>query len=94
MRNLGEAYHDATGQLHGMLEPGRFLFVYGVFYPDGSAEGWQFEAKHMVFLDGRSERTALKSKIGGSNKSNSSRISTWRLSLAAVRSITPATAPT
>ena len=50
VRNLGEAYHDATGQLPGMWESGRFLFVYGVFYPDGSEEGWQFEAKHIVFL--------------------------------------------
>lgn len=47
VRNLGEPYHDASGQMREMLTPGRFLFAYGVFYP--AAEGHKFEAKHLVF---------------------------------------------
>lgn len=55
VRNLGEAYHDATGQLREMLIPGRFLFVYGVFYPDGEGgDSVNIEAKHVVFV-GRTE---------------------------------------
>lgn len=47
VRNLGEAFHDATGQIKDMLSPGRFLFVYGVFYPENEVK---FEAKHIVFV--------------------------------------------
>jgi mannose/cellobiose epimerase-like protein (N-acyl-D-glucosamine 2-epimerase family) len=54
MRNLGEPYHDATGQMRTMLVPGRYLFAYGVFYPDGPERSVGFEAKHLVFV-GRSE---------------------------------------
>jgi mannose/cellobiose epimerase-like protein (N-acyl-D-glucosamine 2-epimerase family) len=52
VRNLGEAYHDATGQIKEMLAPGRYLFAYGIFYPEGGQH--KFEAKHLVFL-GRKE---------------------------------------
>ncbi|HEV8603553.1 MAG TPA: AGE family epimerase/isomerase [Gaiellaceae bacterium] len=48
LRNLGEPYVDATGQMRDMLAPGRFLFAYGVFYPEG--ERHSFEAKHLVFV--------------------------------------------
>lgn len=54
VRNLGEAYHDATGQIREMLSPNRYLFVYGIFYPDGANNEYKFEAKHIVFL-GRSD---------------------------------------
>ena len=37
VRNLGEPYVDATGQMRDMLVPGRFLFAYGVFYPQGGS---------------------------------------------------------
>ena len=37
-----------------MLVPGRYLFAYGVFYPDGPERSVRFEAKHLVFL-GQSE---------------------------------------
>ncbi|NJK72395.1 MAG: hypothetical protein HC926_03430 [Synechococcaceae cyanobacterium SM2_3_60] len=50
VRNLGEAYHDATGALREMLTPGRYLDVYGVFYPDGPEGTYNFEAKHIVFF--------------------------------------------
>lgn len=52
LRNLGEAFVDCTAQLPNMLSPGRFLFVYGIFYPERGE--WNFEAKHVVFA-GRSE---------------------------------------
>ncbi|MGO4457333.1 AGE family epimerase/isomerase [Streptomyces sp. M-16] len=47
VRNLDEPYIDASGHIDEMLSPGRFLFVYGVHYPEG--EG-RFEAKRLVFL--------------------------------------------
>jgi mannose/cellobiose epimerase-like protein (N-acyl-D-glucosamine 2-epimerase family) len=49
MRNLGEAYIDATTQLRGLMQPGRFIHVYGVFYPD-EAGGTAFEAKHVLLF--------------------------------------------
>lgn len=51
VRNLNEAYQDASGQIWDMLGVGRYLFVYGVFYPEDNTA---FEAKHIVFL-GRTE---------------------------------------
>lgn len=50
LRNLGQPYIDAGGHLDDMLQTGRFLIVYGVFYP--AAEGEIFSAKH-VHLVGR-----------------------------------------
>src|SRR5262245_53343959 len=35
VHNLGESYVDATSQMRDMLVPGRYLFTYGVFYPQG-----------------------------------------------------------
>jgi anti-anti-sigma factor len=55
LRNLGEPFKDCAAQVPDMLAPGRYLFAYGVFYPE---EGKPFEAKHLVFL-GRSEREFL-----------------------------------
>ncbi|HUE84581.1 MAG TPA: hypothetical protein VMO26_00740, partial [Vicinamibacterales bacterium] len=54
VRNLEEPYADASGLVHQMLTPGRFLFAYGVFYPQGGAH--VFEAKRLVFV-GRKEDT-------------------------------------
>ncbi len=48
IHNLGEAYVDATSQMRDMLDRGRMLFVYGIFYPEGA--GAAFEAKHVVFV--------------------------------------------
>jgi mannose/cellobiose epimerase-like protein (N-acyl-D-glucosamine 2-epimerase family) len=49
LRNLSEPYTDSTVAMRKMLTPGRYLYVYGTYYPqlDGSH---QFEAKHLVFL--------------------------------------------
>ncbi|MFC4063386.1 AGE family epimerase/isomerase [Actinoplanes subglobosus] len=49
LRNLGEAYVDAGAQLRGLLQPGRFIHVYGVFYPSED-RGTGFEAKHVVLF--------------------------------------------
>lgn len=51
IQNFDEAYPDATGNMRTMLEPGRFLFVSGVFYPDSEV----FDAKGLVFA-GRSRK--------------------------------------
>jgi anti-anti-sigma factor len=45
-RNLGEGYLDCTGQVRQLLMPGKFVFAYGIFYPEPGAP---FEAKHLVF---------------------------------------------
>jgi mannose/cellobiose epimerase-like protein (N-acyl-D-glucosamine 2-epimerase family) len=52
VRNLEEPYADASGLVNQMLVPGRFVFAYGVFYPQGG--GHVFEAKRLVFV-GRKE---------------------------------------
>ncbi|NEP02287.1 MAG: STAS domain-containing protein [Symploca sp. SIO2E9] len=56
VRNLGEPYYDCTAQLKSMLVPKRYLFAYGIFYPEANQH--QFEAKHIVFL-GRTEHEYL-----------------------------------
>lgn len=54
IRNLGEGFNNASDHMRDMLVPGRFVFAYGVFYPDGPGGAIQFDAKHLVFA-GRSE---------------------------------------
>jgi mannose/cellobiose epimerase-like protein (N-acyl-D-glucosamine 2-epimerase family) len=46
-RNLGESYVDCTGQMRDMVQPGRFLYAYGVFYPD---QQQSLEAGHIIFV--------------------------------------------
>ena len=48
VRNLGEAYADASSQMRDMLDQGRMLFAYGIFYPEG--DDTVFEANHIVFV--------------------------------------------
>ena len=48
IRNLGEPWQDPGAALNDMLQPGRYLFVYGLFYPETT--GLSFEAKHLVFV--------------------------------------------
>lgn len=45
IQNFDEGYPDATGSIRSMLLPGRYVFAYGVFYPDSD----QFDAKQLVF---------------------------------------------
>ncbi len=51
IRNLGEPYSDATSQMHEMLTPGRYLFVYGIFYPEHGSH--LYEAKRILFVGRR-----------------------------------------
>jgi mannose/cellobiose epimerase-like protein (N-acyl-D-glucosamine 2-epimerase family) len=45
IQNFDEGYPDATGSMKSMLVPGRYLFTYGIFYPDSEI----FDAKQIVF---------------------------------------------
>ncbi|MDH3327884.1 MAG: AGE family epimerase/isomerase [Desulfobulbaceae bacterium] len=56
LRNLGEPFVDCTADCRDMLDEGRFLFAYGIFYHENDA--YQFEAKHLVFV-GRIEHEFL-----------------------------------
>jgi len=47
LRNLGEPYYDCTAQIAELLKQGQFLFVYGVYYPQGDDP--VFEAKVIDF---------------------------------------------
>ena len=47
MRNFGEAYLDTTAQMRDLLVPERFLFTYGIFYPE--AGGHRYEVKSIIF---------------------------------------------
>jgi mannose/cellobiose epimerase-like protein (N-acyl-D-glucosamine 2-epimerase family) len=48
VRNLGDPYQDSTGSMRDMLVPGRQLFTYGTFYPEGG--DFNFEAQFILFL--------------------------------------------
>ncbi|WP_433617986.1 AGE family epimerase/isomerase [Dactylosporangium sp. CA-139114] len=48
VRNLGDGYLDATAQLGKMLQHGRLVHVYGIFYPQ--PEHTAFEAKHVLMF--------------------------------------------
>ncbi|MBU6951037.1 AGE family epimerase/isomerase [Hahella sp. HN01] len=47
VRNLGEEFKNATDKLDVMLTQGRYVYAYGVFYPDGGQ--YALEATHLVF---------------------------------------------
>jgi hypothetical protein len=67
VRNLEEPYADASGLVNQMLVPGRFLFAYGVFYPQGG--GHVFEAKRLVFVGRKEISSSSRSRTGGSSRS-------------------------
>jgi len=48
LRNLDEPYADADDHVADLLQPGRHLFVHGIFYPE--SDGLTFEAKRLIFL--------------------------------------------
>jgi mannose/cellobiose epimerase-like protein (N-acyl-D-glucosamine 2-epimerase family) len=48
VRNLGEPYIDCAALIPEMLEPGRYLFTYGIFYPQAGEH--VFEAQFLVFV--------------------------------------------
>lgn len=51
IQNFDEGYPDATSTMRAWLTPGRYLFVYGVFYPDSD----YFDAKQVVFAGKKPE---------------------------------------
>jgi mannose/cellobiose epimerase-like protein (N-acyl-D-glucosamine 2-epimerase family) len=53
VRNLGEPYQDATGQIRDMLVPGRHVLTYAVFYPEH--DSFTIEAQFLIFLGRRLE---------------------------------------
>jgi mannose/cellobiose epimerase-like protein (N-acyl-D-glucosamine 2-epimerase family) len=53
LRNLGDPYLDASAHLAELLTPGRYLFVHGIYYPDGN--GSAFDAKRLVLVGRRSD---------------------------------------
>lgn len=65
VRNLNEAYHDATPQIRDMLTPGRYLFVWGIYYPEETA---LFEAKHIVFVGRTKEEYRFESHTWWTNQ--------------------------
>ena len=52
IRNPSEPYQDPGAPIQSLLTPGRFLFAYGVFYPEGG--DYKLEAKRIVLV-GRAE---------------------------------------
>ncbi|MCK5616468.1 N-acyl-D-glucosamine 2-epimerase [Candidatus Pacearchaeota archaeon] len=50
VRNLGQDYQDPGTDLRKMLVPGKYLFAYGIFYPDKAGGDYDFGAKHIVFV--------------------------------------------
>ena len=68
VRNLGEPYADASGTVGELLTPGRHLFAYGVFYPEGG--GHTFEAKRLVFLGRNVGEYNFEKPTGGSTRSD------------------------
>jgi mannose/cellobiose epimerase-like protein (N-acyl-D-glucosamine 2-epimerase family) len=51
VRNLEEPYYDCTSQMRDMLAPGRHVFTYGIFYPEG--DGRAIEAQFLIFSGGK-----------------------------------------
>ena len=58
VRNLGDPYQDSTGPMRDMLVPGRFLYTYGVFYPEAS--GLVFEAQFILFLGRKTDEYVIE----------------------------------
>ncbi len=59
IRNLEQPYQDCTQQMRSMLVPGRYLYVYGVYYPEHGE--FSLEAQYLVF-PGRKEGEFLFEK--------------------------------
>lgn len=48
IRNLGDPWQDPGDRIENLLVPGRYLFAYGLFYPE--ADRTAFEAKRLVLV--------------------------------------------
>jgi mannose/cellobiose epimerase-like protein (N-acyl-D-glucosamine 2-epimerase family) len=53
VNNLEHPRHWVGGQMRDMLNPGRYLFVYAIFYPE--QDGYEVEAQYLVFPSARPE---------------------------------------
>src|ERR687884_1595250 len=51
VRNLGEPWQDPNMPLETLLQPGQFVFAYGIFYPEN--DQLNFEVKHLLFVGRR-----------------------------------------
>jgi len=90
IRNLGEPYRDCTGPMRSMLQPGRYLYAWGIFYPE---KALTFDAKRLAFVGRHPGDYQFNTAIGGSTKSVPWAIGGWRRSSARrVKSITTITA--
>ena len=58
VRNLEEPYYDCTSQMRDMLVPGRHVFTYGIFYPQG--DGHVIEAQFLIFSGGKLDEFAFE----------------------------------
>lgn len=58
VRNLEEPYYDCTGQMRDMLVPGRHVFTYGIFYPQGDSH--VFEAQFLIFSGAKLDEFAFE----------------------------------
>lgn len=58
IRNFGEPYQDLSGDLRDLLVPGRYLFAYGIYYPE--AENWRFEAMQVTVCGPRRSEYAFE----------------------------------
>jgi mannose/cellobiose epimerase-like protein (N-acyl-D-glucosamine 2-epimerase family) len=58
IRNLGDPYLDCTGQMRDMLTPGRYVFTYGIFYPEHN--DYTFEAQFLVFAGRRANEYVIE----------------------------------
>ena len=70
--NLEEPRQWCGEQMRDMLVPGRFLFAYGIFYPEGG--GYSFEAKHLIFAGATPTTSASSARTGGSTRSAARRL--------------------
>ena len=60
VRNLGDPYRDATGQMRDMLTPGRFVYTYGIYYPEPDAA--VFEAQFLLFVGRRVDEFSFEAQ--------------------------------
>ena len=48
IRNPSEPFRDPGMPIESLLAPGRYIFAYGIFYPEGG--DYKFEAKHLLVV--------------------------------------------
>jgi len=48
MRNLDEPWQDPGGPLEAVITPGKYVYAYGIFYPEAGA--YKFETQHIMLV--------------------------------------------